>query len=139
MYPRTKIQSGQAIAQAMLATGLAVAIHAVFPAVLGSRLPFAPFALAVLASCRWGGRSAGSAATLLSAMALHAWFLPSATTFWDEGRLGLGLFIAAGLFISRQAVVNRPQGIAPKTSPAKTAPLPMFEYTEAPGPRRVAA
>jgi K+-sensing histidine kinase KdpD len=138
MTSRSKLQSGQAIAQAMLAVCLAVAAHAAFPAVLGSRWPFAPFVLAVLASCKWGGRSAGSAATILSAMALYAWYLPAANSFWDEGRLGLGLFIAAGMFVSAQKSVKRPQA-TPTQQTSSVSPMPMFEYADPSRPRRMAA
>jgi hypothetical protein len=107
MTSRSKLQSGQAIAQAMLAVCLAVAAHAAFPGVLGSRWPFAPFVLAVLASCKWGG-------------------------------LGLGLFIAAGMFVSAQKSAKRPQA-APVQRTSLESPMPMFEYADPSGPRRMAA
>lgn len=147
MQSRRKYQSGLAIVQAMLAVCVALAIHAAFPKALGGRLPFAPFALAILAACRWGGRSAGSAATLIGALALHAWCLPPATTWWDEGRMGLALFVAAGFFVSAQAPVLKPHNVAPvapaaPAPKAPTQPLPMFEYngpSGSRGPDRMAA
>src|SRR5947209_13864368 len=105
---KSKHHSGLAIMQALLAVGLAVAVHAAMPGMFLKRVPFAPFAAAVLVSCRWGGRSAGFAATVASAMVLDAWFLPAAHTIWDEARLGLGIFVAAGMVFSAQMA-------APKT------------------------
>jgi hypothetical protein len=146
MQSRRKYQSGLAIVQAMLAVCVALAIHAAFPRALGGRLPFAPFAVAILAACRWGGRSAGWSATVLGAMALHAWCLSPASTFWDEGRMGLALFVAAGFFVSAQAPILKPQTVAPAASPAPAKPgepLPMFEYNgpagSPAGPKRMAA
>lgn len=136
MQYRRKYHSGLAIVQAMLAVCVALAIHATFPRALGGHLPFAPFALATLAACRWGGRSAGFAATVLGTMALHAWCLPPAVSWWDEGRMGLTLFVIAGFFVSAQAPAIRAQQ-QPTISPAEraaafrarsNAPMPMFEY-----------
>src|SRR3954452_2930246 len=90
------------VGMSLTLVGLAVGAHVAFPAVLSRHLPFAPFALAILVSCRCAGRMGGTVATVASAIVLRAWFLAPAASLLDEGRLGLGLFVVAGLIVSWQ-------------------------------------
>src|SRR4051794_22389055 len=83
--------------------GLAIAAHVAFKSFLPKHLPFFPFAVAILVSCRCGGSLGGMVATAASAIALRCWFLEPAAAFWDEGRLGFLLFLAAGVCVSWQA------------------------------------
>src|SRR5947209_20601773 len=96
--------SGRKYGLAMLAVALAIAAHSALALVLPKQLPFMPFALAVLVSCRWAGGAGGLAATTFSAFVLRYWFLPTPRSFVDEANLGMCIFLAAGLFVSWQAV-----------------------------------
>ena len=115
---------------ALLAVALAVAVHSALHWFLPRQLPFLPFASAVLVSCRWSGGLGGLAATMISAFVLRFWFLPPPTSFLDEGNLGMGLFLAAGLFVSWQAQVQEraAQRVSEPMTIESEPELPQFEY-----------
>jgi K+-sensing histidine kinase KdpD len=122
--------TGRKYGMALLAVSLAVAVHTALNWVVPKQLPFMPFALAVLVSCRWGGGSAGMAATALSAFVLRNWFLPQPYTILDEANLGIGVFMAAGLFVSWQAMLleRAARKVLPPRPPQAEQELPEFEY-----------
>src|SRR5690242_10658628 len=107
---REKDGMSRRVMLALILVGLAVGAHVTFRSFLPRHLPFMPFALAILVSCRFGRTGGGVMATLLSAVVLRCWFLEPAASFLDEGRLGMGLFVLAGLFVSWQsgAPVKKP-------------------------------
>ncbi len=111
---------------ALLVVLCAVAAHATFCVFFPKNLPFAPFALATFIAARRAGVIGGLTATTASAFALRCWFLPPGAAFLDEARLGLGLFVAAGLFISWQSRTPQKQFATPDA--AVTPDLIPFEY-----------
>jgi hypothetical protein len=132
---REKDGMSRRVGLALILVGLAVAAHVTFRSFLPKQFPFLPFAVAILVSCRFGKTGGGVVATLLSAVVLRCWFLEPAASFLDEGKLGLGLFVAAGLFVSWQsgAPEKKPVEAAPAAEPHEAAP---FEYV---GPAKRAA
>ena len=121
---------GRKYGLALLAVTLAVAVHTALNWVLPKQLPFMPFALAVLVSCKWAGGSGGMTATAISALVLRNWFLPQPYTFLDEANLGVGIFLAAGLFVSWQTLIleRAEQACIKKPAPQPEPDLPEFEY-----------
>jgi hypothetical protein len=98
-----------------------------FSGVLSKHVPFAPFALAILVSCRCAGRAGGLVATVASAVVLRAWFLAPAASLLDEGRLGLVLFVAAGLIVSWQGSGQKQAPVVKATRVVEPDVVP-FEY-----------
>src|SRR5438067_1854593 len=87
---------------ALLAVTLAMVVLGAFRALFHQRLPFLPFAIAVLVPCRWCGGRGGIIATIASALVLRFWVLPAPASVLDERVLGLGLFVVAGALASWQ-------------------------------------
>ena len=123
------VSPGRKYGLAFLAVALAVAVHTALHAFLPRQLPFMPFALAVLVSCRWAGGSGGMAATALSAFVLRNWFLVPTNAFLGEANLGICLFLAAGLFVSWQKLAQeRATKPVVVEVPRSEGELPKFEY-----------